>query len=98
MFGFVTQRGVVDLKLCYGELESLVTPRARQKLENAVATDIMHMHHGKLEYYRGDYETFEKASLEAARRQHVLLDEPFLLQALRKLKRRLPPDSTVRSP
>ncbi len=50
--------------------DSLVIVSHDRRFLNAVATDIMHMHHGKLEYYRGDYETFEKASLEAARRQH----------------------------
>ena len=36
-----------------------------------------------------------KTSKYAARRQHVLIDEPFLLQALRKLKRLIPPGGHI---
>ncbi len=54
--------------LCSYE-ESLIIVSHDRRFLNAVSTDILHMHHLKMDKYRGNYETFEQSSLEANRRK-----------------------------
>ena len=41
---------------------------------NMVCTDMLHFHHGQIDQYRGDFDTFENSAREAARRQKKAFD------------------------
>jgi ATP-binding cassette subfamily F protein 3 len=41
---------------------------------NQVCTDMLHFHHGVIDQYKGDFDTFEKSAREAARRQKKAFD------------------------
>ena len=41
---------------------------------NMVCTDMLHFHHGQIDQYRGDFNTFENSAREAARRQKKAFD------------------------
>ena len=71
----------LDLEACLwledylqGYEDSLIIVSHDRRFLNAVSTDILHMHHLKLDKYRGNYETFEQASREANRRKKKAFD------------------------
>ena len=48
---------------------TLVVVSHDRRFLNAVSTDVIHLHNKKLEYYKGDYDTFETVRAERRKQQ-----------------------------